>query len=143
MELVRVGKKSSLSIAAPMNVRTTDVACIHSHLLSNLGPRQSISILFSPLDACWSILALGLYASLWKTPIMVLAERGREMITIVAVLVSLASIAVLLRIVVRFKLRLGFGIDDYLCFAAMGFMYGMFVELVLCEYEGPATGPES
>jgi hypothetical protein len=70
---------------------------------------------------------------------MALAERGRQMITIVAVLVSLASMAVVLRIFARLKLRLKFAIDDYLCFSAMGFMYGMFVELVLCEYEGPGA----
>ena len=64
---------------------------------------------------------------------MALAQRGREMITIVAVLVGLASIAVLLRIWVRIRRGLDFAIDDYLCFAAMFFMYGMLVELVLCE----------
>lgn len=66
---------------------------------------------------------------------MALAERGKQMIIIVAVLVALASIAVLLRIYVRLKLRLGFAIDDYLCFATLFFLYGMLVELVLCECE--------
>ena len=66
---------------------------------------------------------------------MALTERGREMVTIVAALVGLASIAVLLRIYVRLKLRLNFAIDDYLCFGALFFMYGMLIELVLCELE--------
>jgi hypothetical protein len=64
---------------------------------------------------------------------MALAERGKEMIIIVAVLVALASIAVLLRVYVRLKLHIGFAIDDYLCFATLFFLYGMLVELVLCE----------
>lgn len=55
------------------------------------------------------------------------------MIIIVAVLVGLATIATVLRIVARLKRRVKIEMDDYLCFIALFLLYGMFVQLVLCE----------
>lgn len=54
------------------------------------------------------------------------------MISIVTVLVSLAFLAVILRIVARFKRKVHFGVDDYLCFACMLLLIGMLIELSLC-----------
>lgn len=56
------------------------------------------------------------------------------MIRIVTALVALATLAVVLRIVARLKRRLDFGLDDYLCFAALLLLYGMFIELMLCMF---------
>ncbi|EHA21465.1 hypothetical protein CBS115989_6283 [Aspergillus niger] len=58
-------------------------------------------------------------------------SRGAEMISIVTVLVSLAFLAVILRIVARFKRKVHFGVDDYLCFACMLLLIGMLIELSL------------
>lgn len=64
---------------------------------------------------------------------MTLTERGSRMIIIVTVLVALASVAVILRVMARVRLRLKFGIDDYLCLIALVLLYGMLIELILCE----------
>jgi hypothetical protein len=58
--------------------------------------------------------------------------KGWEQIEIVSVLVGLATIAVIFRIFARIKRRAGFDIDDYLCFAALAFLFSMFIELILC-----------
>lgn len=55
------------------------------------------------------------------------------MIIIVAVLVGLATIATALRLVARLKRRVNIEIDDYLCFTALFLLYGMLVQLILCE----------
>lgn len=55
------------------------------------------------------------------------------MIIIVTVLVALATVAVVLRMIARVRLRLKFGIDDYLCLIALVCLYGMLIELILCE----------
>lgn len=55
------------------------------------------------------------------------------MIIIVAVLVGLATIATVLRVIARLKRRVKIEMDDYLCFAALFLLYGMFVQLVLCK----------
>lgn len=64
---------------------------------------------------------------------MALTERGGAQIRTVAVLVALSIIAVILRAFARFKRRVGFGIDDYLCFISMILLIGMLVELSICE----------
>lgn len=56
------------------------------------------------------------------------------MIRIVSVLVGLATLSAILRVIARIKIRMKFGIDDYLCFGGMVFLYGMLIELILCEY---------
>lgn len=56
------------------------------------------------------------------------------MIIIISVLISLSIICVTLRIFARVKRRIGFGIDDYLCFAATIFLISMLIELVLCKF---------
>lgn len=61
------------------------------------------------------------------------SERGWKMIIIVAVLVGLATIATALRLVARLKRRVNIEIDDYLCFTALFLLYGMLVQLILCE----------
>lgn len=61
------------------------------------------------------------------------SERGWKMIIIVAVLVGLATIATVLRVVARLKRRVNIEIDDYLCFTALFLLYGMLVQLILCE----------
>lgn len=55
------------------------------------------------------------------------------MIEIVSVLVSLCLISVVLRVIARLRRRVGFGVDDYLCFLAMVLMMAMLVELSLCQ----------
>lgn len=65
---------------------------------------------------------------------MTVTSQGWEMIRIVTALVALATLAVVLRIVARLKRRLDFGLDDYLCFAALLLLYGMFIELMLCMF---------
>lgn len=64
---------------------------------------------------------------------MALTERASRMITIISVLVGLATIAVVLRIYARLKLRLKVKIDDYLCIGAMVCLLGMLTELILCK----------
>lgn len=64
---------------------------------------------------------------------MSLTERGGAQIRTVSVLVALSIIAVALRIFARFKRRVGFGVDDYLCFISMLLLISMLVELALCE----------
>lgn len=54
------------------------------------------------------------------------------MIAIVSVLVALAVGAVGLRVFARFKRRVQFGIDDYLCFIALAILLSMLIELILC-----------
>uniref|UniRef100_A0A093XTU6 Heme A synthase n=1 Tax=Talaromyces marneffei PM1 TaxID=1077442 RepID=A0A093XTU6_TALMA len=60
-----------------------------------------------------------------------LSERGEKMITIISVLISLSLICVILRIFARIKRRIGFGMDDYLCFVATIALISMLIELVL------------
>lgn len=62
-----------------------------------------------------------------------LSERGGVQIRTVAVLVALSMIAVILRIFARFKRRVSFGVDDYLCFISLFLMIGMLIELSFCE----------
>jgi len=57
------------------------------------------------------------------------------MIIIVSVLVGLATVAVLARVFARFKLGVRLQIDDYLCFGALFWLFGMYIELVLCKYK--------
>ncbi|KAE8144630.1 hypothetical protein BDV25DRAFT_166379 [Aspergillus avenaceus] len=64
---------------------------------------------------------------------MPVTSRGREMICIVSVLVGLALISVILRVFARLKRRVGFGMDDYLCFISIALLVAMLVELILCE----------
>lgn len=64
---------------------------------------------------------------------MGLTERGSAQVRTVAVLVALSLIAVVLRIFARFKRRVGFGVDDYLCFISMILLIGMLIELGACE----------
>lgn len=54
------------------------------------------------------------------------------MIIIVTVLVGLATVAAILRLYARFKLRVRIEIDDYLCFTALFFLYGLLIQLILC-----------
>jgi hypothetical protein len=56
------------------------------------------------------------------------------MIIIISVLISLSIICVILRIFARVKRRIGFGLDDYLCFVATIFLISMLIELVLCTF---------
>lgn len=74
---------------------------------------------------------------------MVVSVRGWKMITIATALVGLATFAVILRIYARFKLHIRIQTDDYLCFAALFFLYGMLVQLILCEYILPRANTES
>ncbi|RDW81658.1 uncharacterized protein DSM5745_05215 [Aspergillus mulundensis] len=62
---------------------------------------------------------------------MALTHRGGAMIAIVTVLVALSLAAVLLRILARYRRRVRFGMDDYLCFLSAILLLGMLVELVL------------
>jgi hypothetical protein len=55
------------------------------------------------------------------------------MIATVTVLVGLSITAVFLRAFARYKRRVGFGMDDYLCFLSVILLLGMLVELVLCK----------
>lgn len=68
-----------------------------------------------------------------QTVTMTLTERAARMISIISVLVGLATIAVVLRIYARLKLRLMVKIDDYLCIGAMLCLLGMLTELILCK----------
>lgn len=61
------------------------------------------------------------------------SERGWEMIEIVSVLVSLSLISVVLRMVARFRRRVGFGLDDYLSAVSMLLLIAMLIELILCK----------
>jgi hypothetical protein len=56
------------------------------------------------------------------------------MVATVTVLVGLSITAVLLRVLARFRRRVQFGIDDYLCFASAVLLLAMLIELILCEY---------
>lgn len=56
------------------------------------------------------------------------------MIEIVSVLVSLSLISVVLRMVARFRRRVGFGIDDYLSAVSMLLLIAMLIELILCKW---------
>lgn len=55
------------------------------------------------------------------------------MIIIVSVLVGLATISAILRVYARFKLSVRIEADDYLCFTALFLLYGMLIQLILCE----------
>ena len=55
------------------------------------------------------------------------------MIIIVSVLVGLATISAILRLYARYKLRVRIEADDYLCFTALFLLYGMLIQLILCE----------
>jgi hypothetical protein len=61
------------------------------------------------------------------------SERGWKMIIVVTVLVGLATVAAILRLYARFKLRVRIETDDYLCFAALFLLYGMLIQLILCK----------
>lgn len=61
------------------------------------------------------------------------SEREWKMIMIVSVLVGLATVASILRLYARFKLRVRIEADDYLCFTALFLLYGMLIQLILCE----------
>lgn len=65
---------------------------------------------------------------------MVLTSRGVRMIVIVSVLVFLATVAVAMRLLARRKLRMKLGSDDFLCVVALVCLWGMLVELALCEF---------
>ncbi|KAL4935534.1 hypothetical protein BDV06DRAFT_126656 [Aspergillus oleicola] len=62
---------------------------------------------------------------------MALTRRGADMIATVTVLVVLSILAVLLRVFARYKRRVRFGWDDYLCFLSAILLIGMLIELVL------------
>ncbi|KAB8071456.1 hypothetical protein BDV29DRAFT_197376 [Aspergillus leporis] len=62
---------------------------------------------------------------------MTVTSRGREMICIVSVLVGLSLICVILRVFARLKRRVGFGMDDYLCFFSILLLIAMLIELAL------------
>lgn len=62
------------------------------------------------------------------------SERGWQMIEIISVLVALAFVAVVMRLVARFRRRVGFGVDDYLSIVSLALMIGMLIELGLCEF---------
>lgn len=64
---------------------------------------------------------------------MSLTDRGEETVRTVAALVGLSVLAVALRVVARLKRRVGFGVDDYLCFLSIFLLVGMLIQLVLCE----------
>jgi hypothetical protein len=55
------------------------------------------------------------------------------MVATVTVLVGLSITAVLLRVLARFRRRVQFGMDDYLCFASAVLLLAMLIELILCE----------
>lgn len=61
------------------------------------------------------------------------STRGWQMIEIVSVLVALCLVSVVARVVARYRRRVGFGIDDYLCLVSMVLMIAMLIELVLCK----------
>lgn len=65
---------------------------------------------------------------------MTLDKRAQETITVVSVLVALATIALAMRMCARFRLAVKVGWDDYLCIAALFFLYSMLVELSLCKF---------
>lgn len=62
-----------------------------------------------------------------------LTDRAARMITVVSILVALATMAVALRIYARLKLRLKIQTDDYLCVGALVCLHGMLIELAFCE----------
>ncbi|KAA8648461.1 uncharacterized protein ATNIH1004_004346 [Aspergillus tanneri] len=62
---------------------------------------------------------------------MSITSRGGEMISIVSVLVGVALITVIMRVFARLKRRVGFGVDDYLCFLSMVLLIAMLIELAL------------
>ncbi|KAL3449033.1 hypothetical protein BJX65DRAFT_54514 [Aspergillus insuetus] len=62
---------------------------------------------------------------------MTLTRRGADMVATVTVLVGLSITAVLLRVLARFRRRVQFGIDDYLCFASAVLLLAMLIELIL------------
>lgn len=62
------------------------------------------------------------------------SERELKMMIIVSVLVGLATIAAILRLYARFKLRVRIEADDYLCFTALFLLHGMLIQLILCVY---------
>lgn len=65
---------------------------------------------------------------------MVVTSRGREMISVVSVLVGLSFISVVLRILARLKRRVAFGLDDYLCFICITLLVAMLIELAFCKH---------
>ncbi|KAF4125908.1 integral membrane protein [Geosmithia morbida] len=62
---------------------------------------------------------------------MGLTGRGTHMVTVVSLLVALATLAVGLRLYARLKLRLKVQLDDYLCMGAWVCLIAMFIELIL------------
>ncbi|KAL4969381.1 uncharacterized protein BDV14DRAFT_103850 [Aspergillus stella-maris] len=62
---------------------------------------------------------------------MTLTRRGADMIATVAVLVGLSIIAVILRVVARYKRRVRFGWDDHLSFLSAILLIAMLIEMVL------------
>ncbi|KFX91702.1 hypothetical protein V490_05780 [Pseudogymnoascus sp. VKM F-3557] len=68
------------------------------------------------------------------------SERELKMMIIVSVLVGLATIAAILRLYARFKLRVRIEADDYLCFTALFLLHGMLIQLILwCTIGGNGT----
>lgn len=64
---------------------------------------------------------------------MTLTKRGGDIIATVTVLVGLSIMAVCLRVFARYKRRVRFDIDDYLCFLSVVLLLAMLVELILCK----------
>ncbi|BCS21235.1 uncharacterized protein APUU_21667S [Aspergillus puulaauensis] len=62
---------------------------------------------------------------------MTLTKRGGDIIATVTVLVGLSIMAVCLRVFARYKRRVRFDIDDYLCFLSAVLLLAMLVELIL------------
>ncbi|KAL4803017.1 hypothetical protein BDV18DRAFT_163543 [Aspergillus unguis] len=62
---------------------------------------------------------------------MTLTSRGASMIATVTVLVALSISAVLLRVLARYRRRVQFGMDDYLCFVSGILLLAMLIELIL------------
>ncbi len=55
------------------------------------------------------------------------------MVATVTVLVGLSILAVCFRVAARYKRRVRFDIDDYLCFLSAILLLAMLVELILCK----------
>ena len=63
---------------------------------------------------------------------MTVSARGGEFLKVTIPLTFLASLAVALRLLARWKSTMAFGADDYFIVAGLTFMFGMAANMIYC-----------
>lgn len=125
------GTYVSLALSLPSPICFTLISI--ANFLPRPGDQSPIPFVYVSQLTFVRFVAIHSFPSDFGFKMSSLSERGGVQIRTVSVLVALCMIAVMLRIFARFKRRVGFGMDDYLCFISLFFMIGMLIELSLCK----------